>query len=513
MAFLIYMIFLFTLPSLLYLLIIIHISRNKNNIIPTNWPIFGMVPKAIANSHRIHDYITGILEYSGGTFLFKSCLIMKVNRLCTTNPLDVHHILSKNFNNYPRGDVFQNIFDVLGDGFTNTDGDIWDFHHKTIKSLLKSTCFQSQLEYTVWNKVEEGLRPILEYVSKQEVEIDLQDVFQRFSFDTICKLLFDNDPKSLSLGFPNVPSEKALSDLEEAILFRYILPSSFWKFQQLLGIGNEKKLSDAVKTVDEFIYKYLAKKQDEITKFSNNLQEEKFKLSASLMKEYKDHGGTSGDPIKFLRDTLLNLIVAGRDTTSSSLSWLFYLLDKNPKVEDKIHEEIHTQLKTNKDDNLKDFHAIELGKLVYLHGALLEALRLFPPVPFQVKTPSQPDVLPSGQKVDQNTMIVLSFYSMGRMKSIWGIDCMDFKPERWISTDGRIIHEPSYKFTAFNAGPRTCLGKQMSFTQMKIVAATIIYQYHVDVVEGHLVFPSDSILLKMKNGLKVRLTKRSKIRM
>ncbi|KAJ0098003.1 hypothetical protein Patl1_27587 [Pistacia atlantica] len=94
------------------------------------------------------------------------------------------------------------------------------------------------------------------------------------------------------------------------------------------------------------------------------------------------------------------------------------------------------------------FDSKELNKLVYLHGALCEALRLYPPVPFQ-------------------------------HKSIWGDDCLEFKPQRWISEKGRIKHEPSYKFLAFNAGPRTCLGKEVAFTQMKAVAAAIIHNYNV----------------------------------
>jgi len=97
---------------------------------------------------------------------------------------------------------------------------------------------------------------------------------------------------------------------------------------------------------------------------------------------------------------------------------------------------------------------------------------------------------------------------MGRMESIWGGDCLEFKPERWISEQGRIMHVPSYKFIAFNAGPRTCLGKDVSFIQMKMVASSIIWNYRVQVVEGHPALPSISVVLHMKHGLKVRVTKR-----
>nr|GEW63231.1 alkane hydroxylase MAH1-like [Tanacetum cinerariifolium] len=97
---------------------------------------------------------------------------------------------------------------------------------------------------------------------------------------------------------------------------------------------------------------------------------------------------------------------------------------------------------------------------------------------------------------------------MGRMKSIWGEDCLEFNPERWVSVTGEIIRQPSYKFPAFNVGPRTCLGKDISFFNMKIVAATVIHHYHVDLVEGHPAVPSASFMLEIKHGLKARLTER-----
>ncbi|KAJ0678130.1 putative cytochrome P450 [Helianthus annuus] len=184
-------------------------------------------------------------------------------------------------------------------------------------------------------------------------------------------------------------------------------------------------------------------------------------------------------------------LLAGRDSTGSTLSWLFYLIAKNPIAEDKIQEEHDTQL----EGKCNDIRAIELSKLVYLHGVICETLRLFPVVLFEHKIPVQPDTLPSGCQAD-----------------LWGKDCLEFKPERWFDKSGGIKHQPSYKFPAFNARPRSCLGKQMSFTKIKIVVATIVYRYHVELVEGHpVVLPSDSIILQMKYGMKVNLTKRSEV--
>lgn len=330
----------------------------------------------------------------------------------------------------------------------------------------------------------------------------MQDIFQRFSFDNICKLVLDYDPQSLSIDLPYVPCEKAFNGAIEALLYRHILPESLWKLQKWLGVGKEKKLMEAWKAFDEFIYPHIT--------LGNGEQKDDAKLLTTFRKAYEEKNiGSSNGLRVFLRDTALSLMFAGRDTTSTCLTWLFWLIAKNPLTETKILEEMESKLQLKEDKKWRFFSVEESRKLIYLHGALCESLRLFPPVALEHKAPIAPDTLPSGNYLEPNTKIIVSFYSTGRMESVWGKDCLEFKPERWISKGGGTKHEPSYKFPAFNAGPRTCLGKEMAFVQMKMVAAAIIYHYNLQLVEDHPVTPSDSVILQAKHGLKVRLFRRN----
>ncbi|XP_071742680.1 alkane hydroxylase MAH1-like [Rutidosis leptorrhynchoides] len=480
----------------------------KRSIIPTNWPVLGMIPGLFVNTHRIHDHITEILTQTGGTFMFKGPWFSNMNMLMTTHPLDIQHVLYKNFNNYPKGDKYRNIFDIFGNGLLTSDGALWEIQRKITLSLFKHANYQTLLETIVWNKLENGLLPILGSIFKDGKEFDLQELFDKFTFDNTCKLLLDHDPESLSLDFPYIPCQKAANDIGDAIFQRHCTPPSMWKLKQLLRLGAENKLRDAWRILDDFIYKYLVEKQVDCNEINCEKQGGNVLLLTTFMKDIKHQCGEFGDPNMILRDMILSLIFAGKDTISSALSWFFYLLAKNPIVEDKIMEEIktHLEVKVGQRWNAKD-----ISEMVYLNGALNESLRLFPPIPLIYKTPLQPDVLPSGHNVDQKTQILLSYYSMGRMKSIWGEDCMEFKPERWISNARRIKHEPSYKYTTFNAGPRSCLGKDMSLFQTKIVAATVIYHYHIELMEGYCMVPADSVVLKMKHGLKVKLSKRNEV--
>jgi len=207
---------------------------------------------------------------------------------------------------------------------------------------------------------------------------------------------------------------------------------------------------------------------------------------------------------------------------SSALTWFFWLISNHPLVEAKILQEIKDKFRTNEKEKCyldeeqdvkqslseKVLGMEEVKKLVYLHGALCETLRLFPPVPIERKQAVKDDTLPSGHRVNGNTMIMFSLYAMGRCEEIWGKDCLEFKPERWISEKGEIVYAPAYKFIAFNAGPRICLGKDLAFLQMKMVAAAILRKYRFQVQKGHVATPSHSIILLMGNGLKATIMKR-----
>ncbi|KAK4430632.1 Alkane hydroxylase MAH1 [Sesamum alatum] len=478
------------------------------NGLPWNWPLVGMLPSLFWHVNRIHDRCVDLFEQAGGTFLFKGPWFANMDLIGTADPANVHFIMSANFANFPKGAEFKKIFDVLGDGIFNSDADLWRSQRKQARALITHERFRRFLIKTSWEKVEKGLIPALEHVSEKGVVIDLQDLFQRLTFDTTCILVTGFDPGCLSTEFPDVPFSKAMDEAEEAILMRHCLPESLWKLGKLLGIGPEKKLSRAWAVLDDVIGKYVSMKREEMKESDrcNKEDDDGLDLLTSYINGDESTGLECDD--KFLRDTILNLMIAGRDTTSSALTWFMWLVSTHPEVERKIRDELNSIVPTKEAKKWRMFHVDELRNLVYLHGALCEALRLYPPVPFQHKAPIQPVVLPSGHYVHPKMKILFSLYAMGRMDYIWGKDSKEFKPERWITERGTIKYEPSYKFLAFNAGPRTCLGKEVAFTQLKSVAAAIIHNYQVEVVKGHIVTPNVSVILYMKHGLKVRVSKR-----
>ncbi|CAA7020590.1 unnamed protein product [Microthlaspi erraticum] len=462
-----------------------------------------MIPGMLVEIHRVYDFVTDIMEVTNLTYPCIGPTFTGLDMLVTVDPANIHYIMSSNFANYPKGPEFKKLFDVLGDGIFNADSELWKDLRKSAQSMMMNPEFQRFSLATSLNKLKNGLVPLLDHVAKEKLDVDLQDMFQRFTFDTTCVLSTGYDPGCLSVEMPEVEFARALDDAEEAIFFRHIKPEILWKMQSLIGLGDEKKMTKARETFDRVCSKYIASKREEISRGINNDDSPSQDLLTSYMNldttKYKLLNPSDG---RFLRDTILTFMLAGRDTTGSGLTWLFWLLLINPEAMARIRQEINT------DDDFDSSNPQELKKLVYLHGAICEALRLYPPVPFQHKSPTKSDVLPSGHKVDANSKILFCLYSLGRMKSVWGEDALEFKPERWISESGKPVHEPSYKFLSFNAGPRTCLGKEVALMQMKSVAVEIIQNYEMKVVEGQQIEPAPSVILHMKRGLKVTVTKR-----
>ncbi|XP_073057565.1 alkane hydroxylase MAH1-like [Primulina eburnea] len=491
---------------------ILHTQRKRTPLI--NWPVLGMLPGLLRHRNRIHEFLTDVLQQSGGTFMFKGPWLGNMDMLITCDPANVHYILSKNFPNFTKGRDFREIFEGLGDGIFVAEFESWEKQRKICMSLLNQAGFQKFVGRTTWRKVESGLIPILEHFSELGMEVDIQELFQRLSFDCSCILVLGHDPASLCIDLPYLPEEKAFASSEEAVLRRHTLPRSLWKLERWLQIGTEKKLTEAKKIHDRFLSYCISLKRQEKNgseQFLTDDNDHDLDLLTSYMRLELTEKGDSDAPISVSeqtwKDTMLNLIFAGKDTVSAALTWFVWLLATNPVVENKIRHEILTNFPVCETGKWKVSDTDKLKKLVYLHGALCESLRLFPPVGLQHKAPLELDTLPSGHPINPNTKTVLSFYSMGRMESIWGPDCLEFNPGRWISDQGRIKTEPSFKFTAFNAGPRSCLGKEMSFLQLKIVAASIISSFKFDVVKNHSICPSNSVILHMKHGLKMKVSK------
>ncbi|KAF8776441.1 hypothetical protein HU200_003143 [Digitaria exilis] len=454
-------------------------SRLRKQKGPRSWPVVGATMEQLRNYHRMHDWLVEYLSKHRTVTVdmpFTSYTYI-------ADPVNVEHVLKTNFTNYPKGDVYRSYMDVLlGDGIFNADGELWRKQRKTAS---------------------------FEFASK-----NLRD------FSAIVG--FGVEIGTLSPDLPENSFAQAFDAANIIVTLRFIDP--LWRLKRFFHVGSEALLEQSIKLVDEFTYSVIRRRKAEIVEARASGKQEK------LGEAGEESGGLGDD--KSLRDVVLNFVIAGRDTTATTLSWFTYMAMTHPDVGEKLRRELCAfeaerareegvalvpVAGAGDDDDVAfaarvaQFASLlsydSLGKLVYLHACVTETLRLYPAVPQDPKGILEDDVLPDGTKVRAGGMVTYVPYSMGRMEYNWGPDAASFRPERWINDDGAFRNASPFKFTAFQAGPRICLGKDSAYLQMKMALAILCRFYRFQLLEGHPVQYRMMTILSMAHGLKVRVSR------
>ncbi|KAF2321642.1 hypothetical protein GH714_000854 [Hevea brasiliensis] len=388
-----------------------------------------------------------------------------LRNIITSNPENVKYILNTNFDNYPKGKPFSALLgDLLGRGIFNVDGDSWRFQRKMASLELGSVSIRTYAFELITSEIRGRLIPLLSSMTGKKEALDLQDVFRRFSFDSICKFSFGLDPGCLHLSLPISEFALAFDTASKLSAERALAASPIvWKIKRLLNLGSEKKLKEAIKMVNELAEGLI-----------NHRRKVGFADNKDLLSRFM--GSINDD--KYLRDIVVSFLLAGRDTVASGLTSFFWLLSQHPEVESAIRDESERVIRPSQEltsyEQLRGTH--------YLNAAIYESLRLYPSVQFDSKFAKEDDILPDGTFVTKGARVTYHQYAMGRMERVWGPDCLEFKPERWIK-NGVFVPENPYKYPVFQAGFRVCLGKEMALMEMKSVALQVIRSFNVRVVD------------------------------
>ena len=183
-----------------------------------------------------------------------------------------------------------------------------------------------------------------------------------------------------------------------------------------------------------------------------------------------------------VRAEVISAIFAGRDTTASMLSDLWFELSKHPQVFAKLQSEIRSQVDP---DQELDYETIK--NLAYLKATLNEILRIHPVVPEDGRITTCDTMLPLGGGPDERSpvfvpkgsIVAYSMYSIHRRKDIWGKDADFFKPERWLDhldEKGKVVKgvRPGWAYTPFNGGPRICIGQQFALLQASYITIRLL---------------------------------------
>jgi cytochrome P450 len=171
---------------------------------------------------------------------------------------------------------------------------------------------------------------------------------------------------------------------------------------------------------------------------------------------------------------------------------------RHPGVVKSIRDEVASTLPGSK--VFINTAAFVPSALPFVTATFYEALRLYPPVPFELKQCEQSTTLPDGTYLPKSAILIWCTWAMNRSKLIWGHDADQFRPERWIE-DGALIPKTAFEYPVFNGGPRTCLGKKMAEVVAVQVIATLILKFDFEAMDGRERISKNSLTLPMEGGL------------
>ncbi|KAF4397073.1 hypothetical protein G4B88_008919 [Cannabis sativa] len=441
-------------------------SKNINKTATKIYTLFGILPELMKNSHRFLEWATEkILSSPTNTVVLR--LPGGLQGVMTANPSCVEHILKENFENYPKRDVFNTYFlDFFGGGLFTSDGEVWKVNRKVANHALNTKSYRNFMMDNVALELETKLVPLLETLSKTGEVFDFEHVLERFGFDNVFKVAFGFELGCLE-GEGSVMGYEFLRAYEDAT-----------KISTLSTKQNKDRTPD---------------------------------LLDRLMAMHDNEGNYYS--AEFHRNMTIGVILAAQDTTVSALTWFFWLLATRPEIQTNILKELESIRARREPENRQKFAYTyeEIRDMQYLHAAISESMRLYPPAPTTSRSCSGDDVFPDGTFVEKGSVVIYNAYAMARMEKLWGENCCEFRPERWLGQDdisGGLVFKPEnpYKYPIFNGGPRMCVGIDIGYIQMKYIAASLIERFEISLEDKERV-PQISFwfTIGMKGGLPVTI--------
>ncbi|UKZ92431.1 uncharacterized protein TrAFT101_007386 [Trichoderma asperellum] len=387
--------------------------------------------------NRLVDWCTGQLDsLPPGKRTFAEFSLTGAKRvLITREPEQIKAILAINFSNFGHGPMWHKLWHpFLGDGIFGVDGQLWHDSRSMIRPIFSKDRLRNLAIFdTCTDK-------LLSKIPSSGGPVDLKDLLYRWSLDTTTEFLLGENAGSLD--FPIAP---------------------------LIPKGEYYR---AIKRIEEFIEPIIARTlaicPTQLQQLSKSDLEFSFLHSIAIYTK---------DP-KLIRDQIMSVLFAGRDTTAATLSWAMYELSNYPHMWAKLRKEILNKLGPQAAPTYE-----VLKNLTYLKKVLNETLRLHPATPLNMRQaletttipgrPGEADiVLLKGDSVTINVLSMHTCVDLYPLTSEKFADLKIFSPERWEHWTPK-----PWTYIPFSGGPRICIGQNFALTEMAFCLVRLAQQY------------------------------------
>lgn len=198
-----------------------------------------------------------------------------------------------------------------------------------------------------------------------------------------------------------------------------------------------------------------------------------------------------------LQDEMIDLFIAGQDTTVNVLCWFFYVIGRNSSIHAQINEEIE---RYRSDSITQD----NLDKLRYTRAVLYETMRHFPPAHSLARQAIE-DVDIGGHRIKSGTAVIINIMGLHQNAHYWHKP-LEFYPEHFLPGQAELRHR--YAYLPFGGGVHTCIGRHFAELEMMIVITILLRSFTV--TTENVLKAKASVTLRPEKDLLVTLTGKGK---
>ncbi|OAQ32172.1 cytochrome P450, partial [Linnemannia elongata AG-77] len=447
-------------------------------------------------------------EQYGGILCYKGLFNSQIIHLA--DPEAIHHVFNTHAYQYPKPDrVIRVMSSAIGAGLLLVEGDVHRvqrkmftpaFSHKSIKQMVPSMAGPAECLVKMWEKrIDES--------ETKSVEMNVFTDIASCTLDIIGLTGFGFDFEALAK-----PGNVVVKSIEEYFnqkvpavvqLLRHFVPY----YSKIPFRHNQVRLQ-CIRSVDEAARKIVCQKRE---KMATGKDDGKDLLS--IMIRASESSGNDMLTDDDLRAQIKNFLAAGHDTSSVTVTWMLHVLSTRPEVQSKLRQEFLTHIgrptdKTSSSSSALAYEALQA--LTYLNICIKELFRFIPPVPYTSRVASQDDNI-LGYDIPKGTEIQLCPATLHKLKSVWGEDAEEFKPERWMDPssfseeDQQSINfvtpDMMWAYMPFLTGPRSCIGSKLALIEIKVILYYLLIDLEYAPVPGFKVTKSARITMRPSPGM------------
>jgi enediyne biosynthesis protein E7 len=389
------------------------------------------------------------------------------------HPDHAKHVLADNAANYHKGMGLTQARRILGDGMLTSEGEIWRKQRRAV-----APAFRRERLAGYAGVVADAAQDLLGRLAAAAggEPIDLVQEMTRLTMSVLGRTLLDADLTTVPLLGPafEVAQDQAMFEMVTLGAVPLWLPLPRNRRFRLA----RRQLSDAVAS--------LVAAHD-----GGDGGSDAISLLLALYRDEPDAGSRR----RRLREDLLTILLAGHETTASTLSWTWYLVSRHPWVAATMQAEAAEAL----GDRTPEYG--DLSSLPYTTAVIQEAMRLYPPVWGLPRRALAADEI-GGYRVPAGADVMICPYTLHRHRGFW-IDPDSFRPERFESATGRSTHR--YAYIPFGAGPRVCVGSHLGMMEATLVAAMVARQFRFALPDGVEPVAEAMLSLRVRGGLPMKV--------